>query len=99
MAERHFLPGLVVSPGAGLTLVNALRIYTANDTTQRDPADYELEGSVDGGHSYTPIASNSLRVARSVEHGGDSAGPLEFLCPGSPFCQYQRLHDLSVDLP
>ena len=57
-----FPSGLVVSPGAGLTLVNALRIYTANDTTQRDPADYELEGSVDGGHSYTLIASNSLAL-------------------------------------
>jgi len=55
--------GVVVSPNAGATLVTALRVYTANDTTARDPIDYKLEGSVNGGGSYTLIASNSLALS------------------------------------
>jgi hypothetical protein len=52
--------GLVVSPASGASVVTALRFYTANDATERDPADYILEGSNNGGTSYTLIASNSL---------------------------------------
>jgi hypothetical protein len=52
--------GLVVSPASGASVVTALRFYTANDATERDPADYILEGSKNGGTSFTLIASNSL---------------------------------------
>ena len=52
--------GLVVSPAAGASVVTALRFYTANDAPERDPADYILEGSNNGGTSYTLIASNSV---------------------------------------
>lgn len=54
--------GLVVSPAIGATLVTALRIYTANDAPERDPSDYKLEGSVNGGATYTLIASNTLAL-------------------------------------
>lgn len=54
--------GLVVTPGVGATLVNGLRIYTANDAAERDPADYLLEGSNNGGASYTAISSGSLAL-------------------------------------
>lgn len=52
--------GCVITPNAGATLVSGIRFYTANDSTGRDPADYKLEGSVNGGATYTLIASNSL---------------------------------------
>ncbi len=54
------VPGLKISPAAGLTAVNGLRIYTGSDSTGRDPASYMIQGSVDGGNTYTLIASNSI---------------------------------------
>jgi hypothetical protein len=54
------VPGLKVSPAAGLTVVSGLRIYTGSDSTGRDPASYMVQGSVDGGNHYTLIASNSI---------------------------------------
>lgn len=54
--------GLVVSPSVGATLVTALRFFTANDAPERDPADYKLEGSINGGSTYTLIASNSMTL-------------------------------------
>jgi hypothetical protein len=54
--------GLVVTPGVGPTLVTGLRIYTANDAEERDPADYLLEGSNNDGASYTTISSGALAL-------------------------------------
>jgi hypothetical protein len=54
--------GLIVTPSVGSTRVVGLRIYTAGDTPGRDPADYKLEGSNDGGASYTIISSGSLAL-------------------------------------
>jgi hypothetical protein len=62
--------GLVISPVAGATVVTALRIFTANDTTDRDPADYKLEGSINGGSTYTLIASNSITLPDGRNTGG-----------------------------
>ena len=55
--------GLIVTPKGGVnTIVSAMRFYTANDSTERDPADYTLEGSTDGGSSWTTIASGPLAL-------------------------------------
>jgi hypothetical protein len=55
--------GLIVTPKGGVnTIVSAMRFYTANDSTERDPADYTLEGSTDGGNSWTTIASGPLAL-------------------------------------
>ena len=54
--------GLVVTPAAGSTLVTGLRIYTANDVVERDPADFQLEGSTDGGATYTLIVAGPLNL-------------------------------------
>jgi hypothetical protein len=62
--------GCVVTPTVGATLVTGARFYTANDTTGRDPADYKLEGSVDGGAHYTLIASNSMTLSDNRNTGG-----------------------------
>jgi hypothetical protein len=62
--------GLVISPSVGATVVTALRFFTANDAPERDPADYKLEGSINGGGSYTLIASNSM----TLPDGRNTAG-------------------------
>jgi len=61
--------GFVVKPAIGNTIVSALRFYTANDAANRDPANYLLEGSVDGS-SFTTISSASLSLP-----GGRNASP------------------------
>lgn len=68
--------GCVVSPSIGATLVTALRIYTANDAPERDPANYKLEGSTDGGGTYTLIASNSLALPDGRNSTGGAPDPL-----------------------
>ena len=54
--------GLVVTPVAGSTVVTGLRVYTANDAVDRDPIDYTLEGSNNGGESFTTISSGALAL-------------------------------------
>ena len=63
------IAALVISPAAGRTVVSALRIYTGNDSTGRDPASYMLEGSTDGGSHYTLISSNSISLSDGRNSG------------------------------
>ena len=67
--------GFVVTPLQGSSKVTGLRFYTANDATERDPADYTLEGSTDG-TNFVTIASGplSLPTARNAE--GQPLAPL-----------------------
>jgi hypothetical protein len=67
--------GFVVSPAVGPTLVTALRFFTANDAPERDPSDYKLEGSINGGSTYTLIASNSMTLPQGRNNTG-SPDPL-----------------------
>jgi hypothetical protein len=69
--------GLVVSPAIGKTAVSVLRIYTANDHQERDPIDYGLEGSNDGGNTWSFIAGGTLNlpVARNGAGAGASVPP------------------------
>jgi len=53
--------GFIVKPAMGNTIASLLRIYTANDAEGRDPADYVLEGSLDG-TTFAPISSGSLAL-------------------------------------
>ncbi|EEF59339.1 immunoglobulin domain-containing protein [Pedosphaera parvula] len=68
--------GVVVTPSQGRSIVTSLRFYAANDTTARDPANYTLEGSVDGS-TYTLISSNVITMpdARNTV-GGAALDPL-----------------------
>lgn len=54
--------GFVVVPSVGPTIVRGVRIYTANDAEARDPADIVIEGSNDGGVTWSLISSNALTL-------------------------------------
>jgi hypothetical protein len=74
------VPGLVITPSVGRTVVSALRIYTGADTPGRDPSSYELQGSTDGGSTYTLISSNSITLT-------DNRNPLVAVAP-DPLTQF-----------
>ena len=54
--------GCVWTPLNGSTIISGIRIFTANDATERDPANFILEGSNDGGSHYSLIASNLISL-------------------------------------
>ena len=64
--------GFIVTPSIGKTTISAMRIYTAPDNAQRDPADYVLEGSNNGGTTWSVIASGPLNLpfARNAAASG-----------------------------
>lgn len=62
--------GFVVTPASGRTIVTAIRMYTANDAEGRDPANYVLEGSIDGGNTWTLIVSNVVTLPSARNAGG-----------------------------
>jgi len=68
--------GFIVTPSIGKTTVSLLRFYTANDADVRDPADYQLEGSNDGGLTWTVISSNTLALPSGRNAGGLAINPL-----------------------
>ena len=81
--------GLIVTPQGGLnTVVSAMRFFTANDATERDPADYILEGSTDGGSSWTSIASGSLNLPT----GRNGTGAMTVLLNNSLTNFFQEVH-------
>jgi hypothetical protein len=56
-------------------VVTGLRVYTANDATERDPIDFKLEGSNDGA-TYTTVASGALALPLTRNAGGQAIDPL-----------------------
>ncbi len=65
--------GFVVTPATGATLVTKLTFTTANDSPERDPITYKLEGSKDGGSTYTTIvnsAATNLTTTRFAKAEG-----------------------------
>jgi hypothetical protein len=77
--------GFIASPQTGKTIVTVMRLFTANDATERDPADYVLEGSNDGGVTWTAISSGSL--ALPLGRNGTGGIPVD---PLSQFIQEVR---------
>ena len=59
--------GFTVTPalGAAAGVVRGISIVTANDAPERDPFDFVLEGSNDGGVTFGIIASGALNPATS----------------------------------
>ncbi len=61
--------GFIVAPHLGSTVVSALRFITATNASVSDPADFMLEGSNDGGNTWTTIVADmplALPVTRNV---------------------------------
>lgn len=52
--------GFTVTPASGFTTVSAIRLYTANDVPQRDPASYRLEGGTSPDGPFTIIVEGLL---------------------------------------
>lgn len=68
--------GFVVTPAFGPSLVRYLRFYTANDVPGRDPTQYALYGSNDGGASYALISSGPLNLPDERNNGGAALNPI-----------------------
>ncbi|PWU14943.1 MAG: hypothetical protein C5B50_16205 [Verrucomicrobia bacterium] len=79
--------GLVVTPNQGMTTVNVLRLFTANDNQARDPIDYTLEGSNDGGNTWSTISSGPLNLPAARTTGGTAV-------PTDPISMYSMLQEL-----
>lgn len=55
------IPGIIITPARGATIVQGVRFYSANDDSSRDPLTYTLQGSNGGaGGPWTLIASGSI---------------------------------------
>jgi hypothetical protein len=67
--------GVVVTPAVGSTLVSGLRIYTADGNPERDPADFKLEGSSNGGATYTLLAAGPLSLPAARADAGQAFDP------------------------
>lgn len=68
--------GLEVTLAGGPAIVTGLRVYTANDATERDPIDFKLEGSNDGA-TFTTVASGALALPLTRNPGGANALPID----------------------
>jgi len=70
------VPGPTAGTGNPVySIIKAIRVYTANDTPGRDPADIELYGSINAGSTWTLISSNSL--ALSDNRNANASAPLD----------------------
>ena len=66
--------GFAVTPSLGPTVVTGLRLFTANDAVERDPASYLLEGSTSGfGGAWTLISTGALALPDGRNAGGSIA--------------------------
>ena len=60
--------GFVVTPSRGPSVVNGIRLYSANDAPERDPGSFWLEGA------NSPTGPFTLIAASNVTLGGRNAG-------------------------
>jgi len=66
--------GFIVTPSVGRTLVNGLRLWTANDSEPRDPSSYKIEGSLNGPNGpWTTISQGALALPSGRNTGGNVA--------------------------
>lgn len=65
-------PGLIITPTAGATTVEGLKLTTADDVPGRDPASYKLEGSNSPSGPFTLIAEGSLNLPSARKTAGSA---------------------------
>ena len=73
-----FVPpqGIVITPALGSTIVSVIRFYPANDVEGRDPSEFTLDGSNDGGASWTPIVTRALALPAARNAAALAINPL-----------------------
>ena len=76
--------GYIATPVSGASYVNSIRFYCANDSSGRDPRDYSLEGSNDGGSTWTTITSGQLLGTLMLPGGRNGTGAT----PLNPMTQF-----------
>lgn len=64
--------GLTVTPARGATTISGIRIYTANDSANRDPKAFTIEGSNDG-TTFTQITSGEFNLPAQRNAGGTTS--------------------------
>ena len=57
-------------------MISGLRLFTANDAPERDPADYVIEGSNDGGVTFTPITTGTVVLPDDRNAAGLAINPM-----------------------
>jgi hypothetical protein len=67
--------GLEVTLQGGPAVVTGMRIYAANDATERDPIDYKLEGSNDA-TTFTTISTGALSLPLARNEANLALDPL-----------------------
>ena len=89
--------GFIVTPGAGVSIVDSFVLTTANDAEERDPATWELYGTNDAilsadhsagdAENWTLIASGSV----SLPTARDTVGPTVALSNTTIYASYKML--------
>jgi hypothetical protein len=70
--------GFIVTPSRGPSVVRAIRLYTANDAPERDPASFLLEGSTAGANGpFTVIYGSNVTLPgnRNNQAAGTAIDP------------------------
>lgn len=74
-----FDSGIIVTPAVGRTVMKGLRLYTANDIPNRDPATYSFEGSNAGsGGPWTLISQGPLALPAGRNPAGSPIALTQF---------------------
>jgi len=69
--------GFVVTPSRGSSIVRAIRLYTANDAPERDPASVILEGATSPNGPFTVIYGSNVNLpgSRNTNPAGTPVDP------------------------
>jgi MBG domain len=84
--------GFYITPGTGTTMLTDVRVYTADDSSGRDPLTVSIEGANGGvlsqGSSWTLI-SNSVNLGINTWPGYKAAGPLVSVKSATTYTSYR----------
>lgn len=68
--------GFVVTPSRGLSTVRGIRLYSANDAPERDPASFLLEGAASPNGPFTVIYGSNITLPGGGENRNPGGQPL-----------------------
>ena len=70
--------GFVVTPSVGSSIARGIRLYTANDGTDRDPTSVMVEGSSDGGNTWFTVFAQTTVALSATRNSAASVAPNPF---------------------